>query len=197
METQDSEVKLEEPQEQEEQSAEEPTESKEETEEKEEETKDEETKDGEKKKGYVFKECPTTSGYTQDEVRTENSKTLDQIEVLPLKRPVFSYAKRVRISTFFSDDGEKLKNTEVKVSGWGKTLRSGGKGAFYFIEINDGSTIKNLQVVVDQSIEGFDGLKNEGVGTSYSFIGTLIESPKEGQKYELQVNDNTKHSMKI
>lgn len=207
METQDSEVKREEPQEPEEQPAEETTESKEETEEKEEETKDEESKeeetkddeikDGEKKKGYVFKECPTTSGYTQDEVRTENSKTLDQIEVLPVKRPVFSYAKRVRISTFFSDDGEKLKNTEVKVSGWGKTLRSGGKGAFYFIEINDGSTIKNLQVVVDQSIEGFDGLKNEGVGTSYSFIGTIIESPKEGQKYELQVNDNTKHSMKI
>lgn len=188
METQDSEVKpekIEEPVEQPEAKEDEVDE------------KEEESKDGDKKKGYVFKECPKTSGYSKEDVHTENSKTLDHIDVMAVKRPVYSYAKRVRISTFFSDDGENFKNLEVKVSGWGKTLRSGGKGAFYFVELNDGSTIKNLQIVVDQTITGFEELKNEGVGTSFTFIGTLIESPKEGQKYELQVNDNTKHSMKI
>lgn len=192
METQDSQPKPEEPQEAPQQPTEVPAEPTQETEE-----KVEETKEGEKKKGYVFKECPKTSVFTKEELQTENSKTLDLVEVQPAKRPVYSYAKRVRISTFFNESGESFTNTEVKVSGWAKTLRSGGKGAFYFVEVNDGSTIKNLQVVVDQAIEGFDALKNEGVGTSYTFIGTLIESPKEGQKYELQVNDNTKHSMKI
>ena len=76
-------------------------------------------------------------------------------------------------------------------------MREAGKGAFYFVGLNDGSHIGTLQVVVDKGIEGFEQLTTEGIGTSFQFVGTLIESPAKGQKYELSVNDNEKHSMKI
>jgi len=53
------------------------------------------------KKNYVFKECPETSTYTAEELETENSKTLDPIEVTTKYRPRNSYGKRVRVSAFF------------------------------------------------------------------------------------------------
>jgi asparaginyl-tRNA synthetase len=155
------------------------------------------SQEGSKKVDITFKECPVTSAYTDEELKTENSKILEEVKVDPLRRPISSYGGRLRIATFHSDEAAKYVNTEVRVCGWAKTLRSAGKGAFYFVILNDGSSIGNLQVVVDGAIEGFEQLSKEGVGTSFQFIGTLLESPKQGQKYELQVKDNTKHSMKI
>ena len=131
------------------------------------------------------------------EFNNNYSKSLDVIEVTVPKRPMYSYGQRVRIGTFFSEFGSQFIGKEVKVCGWAKELRKAGKGAFYFIELSDGSSLDHLQVVVDKGIEGFEGLKGEGVGTSFIFVGTLTESPKCEQKYELKVYDSTIHSMKI
>ena len=65
------------------------------------------------------------------------------------------------------------------------------------MEINDGSSLANVQVVIDQTIKGFDQLKNEGVGSSFKITGQLVKSPKEGQFYELLWNDNKNHSFTI
>lgn len=156
-----------------------------------------EAKEGKKKKQLVFKECPETSVYTEEELKTGNQDILDKVEVEKVKKPKYSYGKRVRIAAFSGEDADQYLNTEVKVCGWAKTLRSAGKGSFYFVELSDGSSIKTLQVVVDQAIEGFERLQGEGVGTSFSFVGTLVESPKPGQKYELQVKDSSKHSFHV
>ena len=163
----------------------------------EDESKDQTEGGGKKKVDLNFAECPETSGFSPEELKSENSKTLDLVEVGKKIRPVFSYGKRVRISTFYDEAAEQYLNTEVKVCGWAKTVRSGGKGAFYFVELSDGSAIGTLQVVVNQTIDNFEKLSTEGVGTSFGFVGTLIESPKKGQKYELQVQDNDKHSMTV
>jgi len=157
---------------------------------------DEEAK-GKKAKDFKFKECPETSSYTQEQLHTENSKTLDPIEIGKMKKPKYSYGKRVRLAAFYQEDSDQYVDTEVKVCGWAKTLRAGGKGAFYFVDLNDGSSIKGVQVVIDQAIDGFDKLSTEGVGTSFGFVGTLIKSPAAGQKYELVVKDNSKHSITI
>lgn len=148
-------------------------------------------------KNFVFKECPETSGFTPEQLETENCKTLDPISHSKVIRPLRSYNKRVRISTFYQEGSDDFLNTEIKVCGWAKTCREAAKGAFYFVELNDGSCVGGIQVVVDQAIANFASLQGEGVSTSFAFVGTLIESPKPGQKYELQVNDNTKHSMTI
>ena len=72
----------------------------------------------------------------------------------------------------------------VKVKGWIRTKRD-SKG-FSFLELNDGSCLKNLQVVVDHDAPGFEQIRDLGTGSSVSVSGRLKESPGKGQKWEVQ-----------
>jgi len=65
-----------------------------------------------------------------------------------------------------------------------------------FIELNDGSCFKNLQVVVDKSAPGFEEAAKSIVGASYMFTGLLIKSPAKGQLFELAVNE-TSHNVTV
>ncbi len=71
----------------------------------------------------------------------------------------------------------------VSVSGWVKAFRSNR-----FIALNDGSTIKNIQCVVD--FENFDEelLRKVTVGAAIEVEGTLVESQGQGQKVEIQTS---------
>ncbi|CAI2366434.1 unnamed protein product [Moneuplotes crassus] len=109
----------------------------------------------------------------------------------------YSYTGRIRVKEVLNSQREDYLNKTITICGWTRTIRYGGKGAFSFLEINDGSCFKNLQVVIDKSINNFDQLKSEGVGTSFKITGTLVESPKKGQKYELSLRNNEDHSFKI
>jgi asparaginyl-tRNA synthetase len=51
--------------------------------------------------------------------------------------------------------------------------------------------------VVDKCIDGFEEIAKTNVGTSYSFVGTLIKSQAKGQAFELQLSQPEKHSCKI
>ena len=73
---------------------------------------------------------------------------------------------------------------EVLVQGWVKTRRSSKNVAF--IQINDGSTLKDIQVVVDGSLPGHELVESLSTGCSVSVTGTLVDSPGKGQRYELQ-----------
>ena len=73
---------------------------------------------------------------------------------------------------------------EVEVRGWVRTIRA--KPAFSFIELNDGSSLKNLQIVVDAAVDGYEeSIKQIGTGASIAATGTLKESPGKGQRIEL------------
>jgi asparaginyl-tRNA synthetase len=77
---------------------------------------------------------------------------------------------------------------EVIVNGWVKTYRSNR-----FIALNDGSTINNIQCVVD--FEEFDEnlLKQINTGAALKISGTLVESQGKGQSVEIQVKEITVH----
>ena len=77
---------------------------------------------------------------------------------------------------------------EVTINGWVKTFRSNR-----FIALNDGSTINNIQCVVD--FEQFDEtlLKQINTGAALKIKGLLVESQGRGQSVELQVQDITVH----
>ena len=75
-------------------------------------------------------------------------------------------------------------NQEIKVAGWVRTSRSSKE--FAFIELNDGSFFKGLQIIVDTSLDNFSDLENISVGSSLEIIGNLIESPAAGQAFELK-----------
>jgi asparaginyl-tRNA synthetase len=73
---------------------------------------------------------------------------------------------------------------EVTVKGWVRTRRD-AKG-FSFLEINDGSCLGNLQVVVDVGLPGYDQIQQFTTGASVAIHGNLIASPAQGQKWELR-----------
>ena len=74
--------------------------------------------------------------------------------------------------------------TEVCVKGWVRTHRS--SKAVDFIAVNDGSTIKNVQVVVDPSKFDADMLKQITTGSCIRAQGILVESQGAGQTSEIQ-----------
>ena len=76
---------------------------------------------------------------------------------------------------------------EVTVMGWVRTKR--GSKAVNFIALNDGSTIKNVQVVAD--VEKFDAdmMKLITTGACLSVTGTMVESIGSGQAVEVQATD--------
>src|SRR5262245_50590287 len=71
----------------------------------------------------------------------------------------------------------------VIVQGWVRTRRD-SKG-FSFLELNDGSCLANLQVVVDANTPGYDRIPEFTTGASAGITGKLIPSPAAGQKWEL------------
>ena len=81
--------------------------------------------------------------------------------------------------------------TSIVAKGWVRTRRD-SKNGFSFIELNDGSCLKNLQVVVENSVPGYaDCIKDVTTGASLSIEGTLKESPGKGQLIELHASSLT------
>ena len=74
--------------------------------------------------------------------------------------------------------------TEVNVKGWVRTHRS--SKAVDFIALNDGSTIKNVQIVVDPTKIDENTLKQVTTGACISVVGELVESQGAGQSVEIQ-----------
>src|SRR5579862_3194129 len=73
-------------------------------------------------------------------------------------------------------------NIEVTVKGWVRTFRNN-----QFIALNDGSTIHNLQLVIDFVHTPETILKRITTGACISAIGNVIPSLGKGQKFELKV----------
>lgn len=89
--------------------------------------------------------------------------------------------KRTEIDALLNSDSEK---SDVLIQGWVRTRRDSKD--FFFLELNDGSCLKNIQVVVTCETEGYDDLKAVGTGASVSVRGELVASQGKGQKWEAQ-----------
>lgn len=73
---------------------------------------------------------------------------------------------------------------QVRVAGWVRTRRDAG--SFSFIEVNDGSTCSNLQVIADRGLDNYDTeIKRVNTGCSVVISGELKQSPAKGQAVEL------------
>src|SRR5438874_4434806 len=76
--------------------------------------------------------------------------------------------------------------TEVTLHGWVRSRRD-SKGVT-FIELNDGSRFKSMQLVVDAGVVSEETLKQVTTGSSVAASGVLVESPAKGQAVELKVS---------
>src|SRR3990170_9139278 len=75
--------------------------------------------------------------------------------------------------------------SEITLRGWVRSRRD-SKG-ITFIELNDGSRFKSMQLVVDSGIVPDEVLKQVTTGSSIAASGILVESPAKGQAVELKV----------
>jgi len=74
----------------------------------------------------------------------------------------------------------------LSVKGWVRTRRD-SKG-FSFLELNDGSCLANLQVIVDEGTPGSENITHYATGTSLALEGKLVPSPAQGQKWEMRAS---------
>ena len=79
---------------------------------------------------------------------------------------------------------QELKHTDIEVKGWVRTFR-----ANRFIALNDGSTLGNLQCVVDFESMDEDVLKKINTGAAVKITGNFVESQGKGQSAEIQATD--------
>ncbi len=78
-------------------------------------------------------------------------------------------------------------NREVEICGWVRTKR--GNKQVNFIALNDGSTINNIQIVVDMERFPEDVLKKVTTGAAVYVKGLLVESTGSGQAHEIQATE--------
>ncbi len=73
----------------------------------------------------------------------------------------------------------------LEVSGWLRTRRD--SGSLSFLELSDGSSLENLQILVDDSLEGWQALQRQmNTGAALRVRGRLLPSPAKGQRLELR-----------
>ncbi len=75
---------------------------------------------------------------------------------------------------------------QLLVSGWVRTVRD--SKAFAFIELNDGSFFKNLQIVLDESVPDFREVVKVTLGSAIEVEGTLKLTPEAKQPFELKAS---------
>ncbi|CAI9107917.1 OLC1v1007400C1 [Oldenlandia corymbosa var. corymbosa] len=118
---------------------------------------------------------------------TDSAPTVDGLSLADtVEKAEFSQRVLIRSIANRPDGGEGLAGQVIQVGGWVKTGREQGKGAFAFLELNDGSCPANLQVMVDSDVYKLSDLVPRG--TCIHVEGEL-KLPPEGtkQKIELRV----------
>jgi asparaginyl-tRNA synthetase len=83
------------------------------------------------------------------------------------------------------EEPEAYENKEITVKGWVRTNRSSNK--FGFIELNDGSCFKPIQVVYEKElINNFDEISKVGIASGLTVSGTLVLTPDAKQPFEIK-----------
>lgn len=76
---------------------------------------------------------------------------------------------------------------QVIIKGWVRTRRNSKE--FCFMEINDGSCLNNIQIIANRDLENYSHIETITTGTSIAVEGRLVESPGQGQKWEIQASE--------
>ncbi len=92
--------------------------------------------------------------------------------------------ERTVIAALFADQ-EALSGQTITVCGWARTIRD--MKTFGFIELNDGSCFKNLQVVMDANIlDNYKEIAGQNVGAALIVTGTVVLTPQAKQPLEVK-----------
>ena len=89
----------------------------------------------------------------------------------------------IEIKQLYRNKDEYI-DKKVKVAGWIRTSRMSKN--FGFIELNDGSFFKNMQIVIDEKLENFKEVGKLPISTSLLIEGTLVATQNAKQPVEIQ-----------
>ncbi len=95
------------------------------------------------------------------------------------------FKERVKIS-FIHDNYNEMDGKEIEIAGWVRNLRNSKKIAF--IELNDGSYFKPVQVVLEDSLDNYNDIVNLNIGSSIIVYGKLKVTQGAKQPYEITAN---------
>ncbi|MBO7368695.1 MAG: asparagine--tRNA ligase, partial [Clostridia bacterium] len=94
--------------------------------------------------------------------------------------------KRIYVKELYQNAGKYADKTII-VAGWTRTLRD--SKSFGFIELNDGSYFKNVQVVFErEKIDNYDEIAKQNVGTAFIVKGVLVLTPEAKQPFEIKAD---------
>ena len=84
---------------------------------------------------------------------------------------------------------DSFAGKSVKISGWIRTIRA--SSAFGFIEVNDGSFFKNVQVVFENKLDNFKDISKLPISSSISVEGEAVLTPDAKQPFEIRASKIT------
>ena len=94
--------------------------------------------------------------------------------------------KRTEIRELYASSAE-LADKELTVAGWARTIRD--SKVIGFIELNDGSCFKGVQIVFeDDKIDNFKEIAKQNVGAAFVVTGTLLLTPEAKQPFEIHAS---------
>ena len=92
--------------------------------------------------------------------------------------------KRLEFRELFSDP-QTYAGQSITVGGWARSIRA--SNAFGFIELNDGTTFRNLQIVFeDATLPNYKEIAKQNVGAALVVRGTFVLTPEAKQPKELK-----------
>ena len=95
--------------------------------------------------------------------------------------------ERTRIAAVFAD-ADALSGKEITVFGWARTIRD--MKTFGFVELNDGSCFRNLQIVMSaEELDNYRDIASQNVGAALRVTGTVVLTPEAKQPLELRARE--------
>jgi asparaginyl-tRNA synthetase len=91
--------------------------------------------------------------------------------------------EKITVKKLFRGAYKDLIGKELELTGWVRTRRTSKK--FGFIELNDGSFFKNIQIVFDESLDNWEETSKLSIGSAIKVVGELVESPGAKQAFEI------------
>jgi asparaginyl-tRNA synthetase len=110
--------------------------------------------------------------------------TCSAVDTAPSAPPALRQRLRVR---HVHEAEPAIVGSHVTVNGWVRSVRD--QKQFAFVDLNDGSSVAGLQVVINAGSPAFKAVSGLTTGCSVSASGTIVESLGKGQRYELQAID--------
>jgi len=144
-------------------------------------------KKGEKEKGADLTLEEAKERIAELTAEVERLRSAAKSDDVPEGRTIFSNRTTIKAILCRDDEGAGLVNKTFIICGWVRTIRLAQKNTIAFVSLNDGSTFKSLQIVVDNDVPGFADLERTDANTGASVWakGKLVASKGKGQKVEM------------